>query len=149
MTVAQYRFLEEEVLKIYAVQNPNPNSLIHAYTNTSSTRSICAILTELNAKCSTCANTTEFQSLIEDAHSAFNQGLFNNQHDNISKAASELKAELIYKEMTHVRFSIEFKILEIHYSVAGTIAEYHIMDSPSCGILPLVDVVKVSSFDVT
>jgi len=63
----------------------------------------------LNAKFSACSDATQFQGLIEDAHSAFNQDSFDDQFDNIAETAPDLKPELMYKEMGHIGSSIESK----------------------------------------
>jgi len=99
--VKQYRFLEGEVSKTYVDRNPNPNGSTYVDVNTSSMRTIGATLIELNANVSVFTDTSQFKGLIEDAHSAFNQGLFDDQFDNIANTAPEIRPELIYKEMGH------------------------------------------------
>jgi len=108
-TVKQYRFLEKEVSKTYVDRDPNPNASTSADIDTSSTRSIGTILTDLNAKSSTCADAIAFHGLIEDTHRAFNQALLDDKYDNIARIAPELKSELICKEMGHIGSSIASK----------------------------------------
>jgi len=48
--VKQYIFLKKQVCKTYVDMNPNPNGRLYTTIEISSTRTIGAILTELNQK---------------------------------------------------------------------------------------------------
>ena len=118
-TVKQHRFIEKEVSKTYVDCDPNPNASTYVDINTSSTRSIGTILTDLNAKLSTCADAVTFHGLIKDMHRVVNQGVLDDKFDNISHIALELKPELVYnyKEMGHIG-SRHPKILVMLFNVA-------------------------------
>ena len=107
--VKQYIFLEKQVDKNYVDRNPNPNGRFYSTIETSSTRSVGAILTELNQKLSNCADATDDHALVNLAHSFLNQGLFDDKYDNISRCAPELPESLIYKTFAHIGSSIKQK----------------------------------------
>ena len=100
--VKQYIFLEKQVDKNYVDRNPNPNGRFYSTIETSSTRSVGAILTELNQKLSNCADATDDHALVNLAHSFLNQGLFDDKYNNISWCAPELPESLIYKTFAHI-----------------------------------------------
>ena len=47
-TVAQYYFLEQQVAKTYVDRSPDPNGRLYSTIETSSTRTIRAIITKFN-----------------------------------------------------------------------------------------------------
>ena len=55
------------------------------------------------------SDATAFHGLIKDAHSAFDQGLFDDKFNNISWIKPELKPEMIYREIVHIGSSVASK----------------------------------------
>ena len=78
----QYLLLEKQVSRVYVDRNPDPNGRLYAEINTSSTRSIGQIITQLHQKMASCSDASDDLPLIELTHSLYNQGLFDDQYDN-------------------------------------------------------------------
>ena len=108
-TAKQYSFLEAEVPRTYVDRNPDPNGTLYAAVSTSGTRPVADILAELNSKFSTTTDAAVLRGLVEDTFKLFKQGKFDDNYDNISRVAPELKKRLIFREVGHIGSSIEEK----------------------------------------
>ena len=87
VTVKQYQFLEKEVRKSYVNRNPNPNGRFYTNIKTSSTRNVGSILIELKTKLAACSDASDDSAFIGAVHNLFDEGLFDDQYDNISLVA--------------------------------------------------------------
>lgn len=105
-----HQFLERQVPRKYVDRNPDRNGLYYKNINTSSTRSIGQILHDLASGVSTIPSGTSLvHDLIREAHELYNQGLFDDQYDNIARVAPELKPGFIYTQFGHIGASKEEK----------------------------------------
>ena len=107
-TVKSWQFIEAQVSKPYIDRNPNPNGILYAKIDTSGTRPIGEILDDLHEKVSA-SDGTDIHSLIRDSHLYYEQGLFDDKYDNISRVAPETKESFIYLTYAHIGSSVKEK----------------------------------------
>ena len=106
--VKQYQFIETQAPKTYVDRNPNPNGILYAKIDTSGTRNVGTILEDLKHVVER-VDDTGVGGIIHDTHRYYIDGLFDDNYDNISRVAPELKESVIYKEFGHIGSSLHEK----------------------------------------
>ena len=103
------QFMEKEIPRTYVNRQPNPSGSVYWKINTSCTRSLAQILSELMGNANRFNDTPAIKSLIQDTHRLYQAGEFEDQYNNIARVAPELKEGLIYREFGHIGASKEEK----------------------------------------
>jgi hypothetical protein len=90
-------------------RNPDPNGLMYASVDASGQLPIRVILEDMMKKASKSEEDKSTYNLIRETYQLYEQGLFDDQYDNIARVAPELKEGLIYKSFGNIGSNVNCK----------------------------------------
>lgn len=125
-----YQLVEKEVRVTLVDRNPAPNGMLYSNVDTSGTKEIGPMLDDLLQVVGLSSDVNaDIKSLVQDTHEYYSQGLFDDQYDNISKTAPELKESLIYQHGGNVGSSVNQKSIgdALKRCLYATNTTYHAM----------------------